>query len=117
MPTPEELKAQIKAIADDAASKITQLTIELEAAKADAKKAAIAEVKKIMADNDLTLEDLGLAKKKTKAKGSNSLKGTKLPPKVVDSTTGKGWSGRGTKPAWVKELEGKQKTASQASLV
>lgn len=37
--------------------------------------------------------------------GRNPTKGMKIPPKYTDPATGKSWSGRGLKPAWVQEIE------------
>ncbi|MDC8770989.1 H-NS histone family protein [Roseateles albus] len=60
--------------------------------------AAIAQVKALMADFDLSISDLsGRAPKAAKAAG-----GKAVAAKYVDKATGESWSGRGLKPRWLK---------------
>ncbi len=66
---------------------------------------AIAEIKRIMNEYSITTEDLGGAARvgKIKRAGSGIVK-------YRDPITGSGWSGRGRRPGWVRDLEGQGKT-------
>ncbi|QWQ12977.1 H-NS histone family protein [Ralstonia solanacearum] len=55
----------------------------------------IAQVKQIVADYELTAEDIGLSSK-TKAKGRRA-----VAPKYQDPKSGATWTGRGRAPAWI----------------
>ncbi|MEW5769955.1 MAG: H-NS histone family protein [Pseudomonadota bacterium] len=72
---------------------------------------AIADVKRIMAEYGITPADLGLAGRPA-AKGKRAT----VAAKYRDPASGKTWSGRGRKPAWVAALlaEGKNLDAYKA---
>jgi DNA-binding protein H-NS len=57
---------------------------------------AIAKAREIIAEFDLTADDLF-------AKGAKAAKGTrgKAAPKYIDPATGKTWTGRGKPPLWI----------------
>lgn len=63
--------------------------------KKNNRKEALEQVKNLMAQYDITVEDL--------AKKTSSAAGTKVPPKWQDHVTGAKWSGRGKSPAWFNE--------------
>ncbi len=58
---------------------------------------AITEIKRLMAEFGITVEDLGGKAGKTKARAGSA--------KYRDPASGKTWSGRGRRPAWVLDLE------------
>jgi DNA-binding protein H-NS len=70
---------------------------------ADAKRAeksgAIAQVKALMAEHDLTLADISGRSKSGKTR---STMGSKVPAKYRNKATGDAWSGRGLQPKWLK---------------
>ena len=70
-------------------------------AQREAKSAAIAQVKALMAEHGLTLADLSArapaAAPKAKAAGP-----AKVAVKYRDSATGDTWTGRGLKPKWLR---------------
>jgi len=81
----QQLKAQIAKLEAEAAA-----ARKVEAAE------AVATIKALMAEFDLTAEDLGLkgGRKAAKAKVAGT-------PKYRDPQTGKTWTGRGKPPAWM----------------
>ena len=84
----QELLAQKKAL-DEAIS----------AARATEVAAKVAEIKQIIAEFNLTAQDIF----PQRTKGA---KGTKVAAKYRDPVTGKAWSGRGVQPKW---LDGKNR--------
>jgi len=66
--------------------------------------AAIAQIKQLMAQHDLTLADLGLKASASRSKPSKAgpPKGSKVPVKYRDSASGNAWSGRGLQPKWLQ---------------
>jgi len=72
-----------------------KLEEQLEAARLAEVESAVQQVRQIIHEYGLTAEDLGLA---TKAK---KRKGTVVAPKYMDPKTGATWSGRGRAPAWI----------------
>ncbi|MDO3624184.1 H-NS histone family protein [Ralstonia pseudosolanacearum] len=72
-----------------------KLEEQLEAARAAEVETAIAQVRQIVVEYGLTAEDLGLASKGKKRKG------TTVAPKYQDPKTGQTWTGRGRAPAWI----------------
>ena len=74
-------------------------------AQREAKSAAIAQVKALMAEHGLTLADLSArapaAAPKTKAAGPAKV-AAKVAVKYRDSATGDTWTGRGLKPKWLR---------------
>lgn len=59
------------------------------------RKEALEQVKSLMAQYDITVEDL--------AKKTSSAAGTKIPPKWEDPVSGAKWTGRGRTPVWFNE--------------
>lgn len=72
-----------------------KLEEQLEAARVAELTAVIQQVRQIVVEYELTAEDLGLATKAKKRKGSV------VPPKYQDPKTGQVWTGRGRAPAWI----------------
>ena len=94
MRDPEAIKAEMASIANQASATIDALQKELKAAQKDRKKDAIAQVKRLITDNELTAEDLGFIDKSSKAKIKQGLKGKVLPPAYrLGKVT---WTGRGS---------------------
>jgi DNA-binding protein H-NS len=60
--------------------------------------AAISQVKALMADFGLTVDDLG----GRASKAARVVGGKSVAAKYVDKATGESWSGRGLKPRWLK---------------
>lgn len=67
-------------------------------AQREARSAAIAEVRNLMAEHGLTASDLGARGPAAPRKGG----GGKVPAKFRDPATGDTWSGRGLKPKWLQ---------------
>lgn len=63
--------------------------------------AAIAQIRKLMADHDLTHEDIAAKTSSTVARRGGMKPGTKVAPKFRDPKTGASWTGRGLKPKWL----------------
>nr|WP_285844089.1 H-NS histone family protein [Ralstonia pickettii] len=73
----------------------TKLEQQLEAARRAELDGAVQQVRQIVQEYGLTVDDLGLAIKAKKRKG------TTVAPKYMDPKTGATWSGRGRAPAWI----------------
>jgi DNA-binding protein H-NS len=61
---------------------------------------AIAKIREIMAENGLTVEDLG---GRSLISGHNGSASKKAPIKYRDDSSGNSWSGRGLKPKWLQQ--------------
>jgi DNA-binding protein H-NS len=70
-------------------------------AQREARAGAIAQVKALMAEHGLTLADLG-GKLPPPTAPRRSRKGSKVPAKYRDPSSGTTWSGRGLQPKWLK---------------
>ena len=70
---------------------------------------AIAEVKRIMAQYDLTAADLGFGGRAGGNIGKAKVKNA-VAPKYRDPASGSTWTGRGRRPAWVVALEAEGKS-------
>lgn len=79
-------------------AKKAELDSKIEQLRKSARSEAIAQVKQIMADNGLTVEDITSGK----ARAVSSAKGGKIAPKYRNSETGETWTGRGLKPKWIE---------------
>lgn len=92
----EELERQIKQLQDNSRSE------------------AINTIKELMAQNNLTVEDLTSARggKKSETGGKT---GT-VAPKYRDPASGKTWTGRGLKPKWVTEALDSGKTLEDLAI-
>ncbi|MGC5802978.1 H-NS histone family protein [Ralstonia pseudosolanacearum] len=73
-----------------------KLEEQLEGARIKELEAVIQQVRQIVAEYDLTAEDIGLTSKR----GSVGKKKT-VAPKYRDPKTGATWTGRGRAPAWL----------------
>lgn len=84
---------------------IKKLQAEAETIKKEELTAAIGQIKALMSQHSITLEDLGASAKKTR-------KVSEVKAKYRDPDTGKEWSGRGKPPSWmtVQLQAGKQKS-------
>ena len=101
MPSAEDIKADIeqaKRLHKEALAKMEEELDRLMTAEVDA---VISQMKADIKKYLITAKDLGFIAKTKKPKKS----GSKVPPKVTHPTDGRTWSGRGTKPTWVRELE------------
>ena len=76
-------------------SQQTELAKQIAELKKTNRKNAIEQVKNLMAQYDITVEDL--------TKKSSPAAGSKVPPKWQDPVSGATWTGRGKKPAWFNE--------------
>ncbi len=85
---------------------------QIESTRKSEREAAIAQVRNLMNDYGLSMSDLGpkpgggrLAVQK-----GGTTKGSKVPAKYRDPSTGDTWSGRGLQPKWLKAaLQGGKK--------
>lgn len=68
---------------------------QIKAASAEQKTFALARIKELVEEYDVTLEDL------QKAFGMNDKRRGPVAPKFRDPETGKTWAGRGMKPKWM----------------
>lgn len=92
---------------------------QIESARRDARQAAIAQVRTLMAEHGLTAADLqGKAKPKAAAKGKPKAAGSgkKVAPKYRDPATGDTWSGRGLQPRWLKAALATGRTLQEFAL-
>lgn len=72
-----------------------ELSKQIAELKKTNRKNAVEQVKNLMAQYDITVEDL--------AKKTSSAAGTKVPPKWQDPVSGAKWTGRGRTPVWFDE--------------
>ena len=79
----------------DLISQQAELAKKIAELKKNNRKDAIERVKSLMAQYDITVEDL--------AKKTSSAAGTKVPPKWEDPVSGAKWTGRGRTPVWFNE--------------
>jgi DNA-binding protein H-NS len=84
-------------------SQIEELKQRAQEARKQELAGAIGEIKRLMAEFGITLEDLGGKPGKAKTRGSAGAK-------YRDPASGKTWSGRGRRPAWVAEIESQGKS-------
>ena len=83
---------------NDLLAKKAELDSKIEHLRKSARSDAIAQVKQIMADNGLTVEDITSGK----VRAASAAKGGKIAPKYRNSETGETWTGRGLKPKWIE---------------
>ena len=86
---------QITPDLNDLISQQSELAKQIDTLKKTNRKNAIEQVKNLMAQYDITVEDL--------TKKTSSAAGTKVPPKWQDPVSGATWTGRGKKPVWFNE--------------
>jgi DNA-binding protein H-NS len=87
-------------------NQIESLKQQAEEARKQELASAVAEIKRMMAQFGITPADLGFSGRAGKAKG----KGAAVAAKYRDPASGKTWSGRGRRPAWVAALEAEGKS-------
>jgi DNA-binding protein H-NS len=98
MSTLQDLRAQQAALLEQQAA----LAREIEAQLAAQRSAAIAEIKRLMAEHGLAVADLGSSGgAKGKKDSAAPAKESKVAAKYRDPATGSTWSGRGLKPKWL----------------
>ena len=90
-------------------SQIEELKQKAQEARKQELAGAVSEIKRLMADFGITLEDLGGKAGKAKQRGSAGAK-------YRDPASGKTWSGRGRRPAWVAVIEGQGKNLEDCKI-
>ena len=80
---------------NDLIAQQAELAKKIAELKKNNRKEALEQVKNLMAQYDITVEDL--------AKKTSSAAGTKVPPKRQDPVSGAKWTGRGRTPVWFNE--------------
>ncbi len=95
MPTYKQLLAEKEA-----------LEAKLSEVRANEVASVIEQIRQLMADYDLTVEDITPKRRRGRPAGTNIAVGAArktagLPPKYRDPKSGKTWSGRGRAPAWL----------------
>jgi DNA-binding protein H-NS len=75
---------------------LAKVQAQMEAARQKELASTIEQIKAQIAEYGITAEELGFASKRTTSRRSGG-----LPPKYRDPKTGKTWSGRGRRPAWL----------------
>jgi DNA-binding protein H-NS len=94
MPTYKQLLAEKEA-----------LEAKLNEVRANEVAGVIEQIRQLMADYDLTVEDIAPKRRRGRPAGTGTSavarKTPSLPPKYRDPKTGKTWSGRGRAPAWL----------------
>ena len=76
-------------------SQQAELAKKIAELKKNNRKEALEQVKSLMAQYDITVEDL--------TKKASSAAGVKVPPKWEDPVSGAKWTGRGRTPVWFNE--------------
>lgn len=89
----------------DIMNQIEALKQQAEDARKQEMAAHIAEVKALMAKYGISPADMGFS-----ARGKGKGKGATVAAKYRDPASGKTWSGRGRRPAWVAALEASGKS-------
>lgn len=87
-------------------NQIQSLQQQAEEARKQEMASAIAEIKRIMAQFGISSADLGFGGRAGKVKA----KGPAVAAKYRDPVSGKTWSGRGRRPAWVVAVEAEGKS-------
>lgn len=92
----QELLAQKTALEKQTA----ELEKQLQAARQAERAGVIAQIKTLLAENGLTIDDLGGVQGAAKRAG-NKTSGSKVAPKYRNPASGETWTGRGLKPKWL----------------
>lgn len=71
---------------------------QIREAQREQQHAALTEIRRLMEEHGLSVNDLGASKAGAKSRSSH---GGKIAPKYRDPQTGQTWSGRGLKPKWL----------------
>lgn len=89
---------------DELIKQRAEIERQIQQLKDSSRNEAIATIRQLMADNNLTAEDISSARSVSKkTTGGSATKGSSVAPKYQDPATGKTWTGRGLKPKWVQE--------------
>ena len=80
---------------NDLITQQAELAKKIAELKKNNRKEAVEQVKNLMTQYDITVEDL--------VKKTSAAAGSKVPPKWQDPVSGAKWSGRGRTPAWFNE--------------
>jgi len=89
---------------DELARQQAELSKAIAEAQSEARKIVVAQIRSLMADHGLTVNDLVTttsSRKGSKGDGHGNA-GGKVAPKYRDQATGDTWSGRGLRPNWLK---------------
>ncbi len=73
------------------------------ALEAEDKKDAIDQIKSLMAQSKITLEDLGAMPMRSTGSSSSGRKKSESIPMYRNQSTGATWTGRGRRPGWMPE--------------
>ncbi len=90
-------------------SQIEELKRKAEEARKQEMSGALAEIRRLMAEFGITVEDIVGRAGKAKSKGG-------MVAKYRDPDSGKTWTGRGRRPAWVAELEKQGKSLDSCKI-
>lgn len=90
-------------------SQIEDLKMKAQEARKQEMAGALADIKRLMADFGITVDDISGKASKGKVRGSAAAK-------YRDPASGKTWSGRGRRPAWVVELEAQGKSLDSCKI-
>jgi len=99
MSTYQELVAKKQALEKQTAELAEQIRAARDSEHAD----AVAKIRALMAEHDVSLTELGgRGGKRAKRATGKSTTGSKVAPKYRNQATGDTWSGRGLQPKWLK---------------
>lgn len=84
------------------AAKTQELEKLIDAAHKEERKSVIAKIKALMAENGLSVQDLGGTSVGGGRKAASDKPRTPVAPKYRHPKTGQEWSGRGLTPKWLK---------------
>jgi DNA-binding protein H-NS len=94
--------AELLAKQAENAKQAEALEREIAQARRDERAGAVAQVKALMAEHGLSLQDLSArAPRGSGGSKKGSLSGTKVAVKYRNAATGDSWTGRGLKPKWL----------------
>jgi DNA-binding protein H-NS len=82
-------------------AKLNDLRKQRDAERKGERTQAIAAVKELIKNHDLTASDLGFSGKGSATKKTTGDKRNVVAPKYQDPSSGKTWTGRGKSPAWL----------------
>lgn len=75
---------------------------EIEKTKQQGRAEAIEKIRSLMLEYGLSIADISARPPRTKSRSATAPKGSKIPAKYRDASTGETWSGRGLQPRWLK---------------
>ena len=83
---------------------------QIRSAKSSQRAGAVAQIRQLMQENGLSIEDVAQPRTSKKAATAG---GKKVAPKYRDPVSGATWSGRGLKPKWLVSAIGLGRQASE----